>query len=217
MRYWFFDLDGTLADTDRDIRGAWKAALADLGLTCPDFEEKFVAGPPIDEMVKTLFPRGFTQCLADGIRAGFARHYDSDGFPNTREYPGVMDAVRDLKARGDYAAIVTNKRFAGAAAMARRFRWDEVFDGVYAGDMYAETIGRLPKGALLARLIGELGAPKAECTMVGDTISDFRAAEENGIRSVGVAWGYGKPVELARATKVVHAASEIPALADGVR
>ena len=31
-RFWFFDLDGTLADTDGDIRLAWKAALADLGL-----------------------------------------------------------------------------------------------------------------------------------------------------------------------------------------
>ena len=34
-KLWFFDLDGTLADTDRDIREAWKATLADLGLECP--------------------------------------------------------------------------------------------------------------------------------------------------------------------------------------
>ena len=37
-RFCFFDLDGTLADTDRDIREAWKAALRDLGLDCPDFD-----------------------------------------------------------------------------------------------------------------------------------------------------------------------------------
>ena len=53
-RFCFFDLDGTLADTDPDIRGAWKAALADLGLECPSFDEKFVAGPPIDEMTRIL-------------------------------------------------------------------------------------------------------------------------------------------------------------------
>ena len=59
-RFCFFDLDGTLADTDPDIRGAWKAALADLGLECPSFDEKFVAGPPIDEMTRILFPGAFT-------------------------------------------------------------------------------------------------------------------------------------------------------------
>ena len=209
MKYWFFDLDGTLADTDRDIREAWKAALTDLGLECSDFETKFVAGPPIDEMVKALFPDIFTQKLADDIRIGFARHYDSDGFPNTHEYPGVLNAVRRLKACGDYVAIVTNKRFAGATAMAKRFGWDALFDGLYAGDMYADTLGKLRKGVLLAKLIGELAAPKECCTMVGDTISDFVAAAENGIRSIGVTWGYGKPDELAKATERIDAPSAL--------
>jgi len=209
MNYWFFDLDGTLADTDRDIREAWKAALKDLHLTCPDFEKKFVAGPPIDEMTKVLFPDIFTQKLADDVRTLFARHYDSDGFPYTKEYPGVMDAVRHLKARGDYVAIVTNKRFIGATAIARLFGWDKVFDGLYAGDMYVETLGKLRKGALLAKLIDELHAPKDACTMVGDTISDFEAAAENGIRSIGVAWGYGKSDELKTATAHVRTADEI--------
>ena len=45
FKYVFFDLDGTLADTDPDIRRAWKAALVDLKLECPDFDAKFVAGP----------------------------------------------------------------------------------------------------------------------------------------------------------------------------
>lgn len=43
----FFDLDGTLADTDGDIRLAWKAAMADMKLECPRFDELFVAGPTI--------------------------------------------------------------------------------------------------------------------------------------------------------------------------
>ena len=39
--------DPTLADTDGDIRLAWKAALADLGLDCPTFDRDFIAGPPM--------------------------------------------------------------------------------------------------------------------------------------------------------------------------
>ena len=66
-KFWFFDLDGTLADTDRDIREAWKAALRDLGLDCPRFDEVFVAGPPIDEMTRRLFPDRFTPALAERL------------------------------------------------------------------------------------------------------------------------------------------------------
>ena len=46
--YWFFDLDGTLADTDTDIREAWKATLSDLGLNHPRFDEIFVVTPDKD-------------------------------------------------------------------------------------------------------------------------------------------------------------------------
>lgn len=202
-RFVFFDLDGTLADTDPDIRGAWKAALRDLGLECPDFDAKFVAGPPIDEMARALFPGLFTQELADGIRGRFAAHYDGDGFPLTREYPGVMDEVRRLKAEGRTVAIVTNKRFAAATAMARHFGWDGVFDGVFAGDMFAPE--RLRKPALLGRVMASYGAAPCECALVGDTANDFEAAAENGVFSVGVAWGYGTDAELARADIVCGA------------
>lgn len=213
--FWFFDLDGTLADTDRDIREAWKAALADLGLDCPDFESRFVAGPPIDEMTRHLFPDRFTPELADAVRDGFARHYDADGFPNTREYPGVLDEVRRLKARGDYVAIVTNKRYLGATAMARQFGWDRLFDALYTGDMQA-VLGNGPKvrkPELLARVIAETGADRERSTMVGDTISDFEAARACSIRSIAVPWGYGRPEELAQADVIAVPPFASPAAA----
>ena len=213
--FYFFDLDGTLADTDRDIREAWKAALKDLGIECPDFETKFVAGPPIDEMTKKLFPDQFTTALANDIRIGFARHYDTDGFHNTKEFPGVIDAVKRLKARGDKVLIVTNKRFAGATQMAKKFGWDQLFDGLHAGDMDVEkglpNAVKLRKPELLARVISALGAKKDECIMVGDTISDFEAATACGIRSIGVTWGYGKPTELANASMTVNSADQLGA------
>lgn len=205
-RYFFFDLDGTLADTDPDIRGAWKAALVDLGLACPNFDALFVAGPPIDEMTRLLFPDRFTPELADAIRTGFARHYDSDGFPLTKEYPGVLDVVRVLKAGGGTAAIVTNKRFVGALAIARHFGWDHVFDGIFAGDMH---LPKVRKPELLRQVLAEYGATAGESVFVGDTASDFEAARANGIRSIGVTWGYGRPDELHQADRLCRTAEEL--------
>lgn len=205
-KFVFFDLDGTLADTDPDIRGAWKAALADLGLSCPDFDAKFVAGPPIDEMTRLLFPDRFTPELADAIRDGFARRYDRDGFPQTREYPGALEAVRRLKDAGCTVAIVTNKRYVGATAMARHFGWDRVFDGIFAGDM---TPPKVRKPELLKRVLAAYGATPADCALVGDTANDFEAAAANGVRSVGVAWGYGRPEELAQADAVCRTPGDL--------
>ena len=209
-KFWFFDLDGTLADTDRDIREAWKAALRDLGLDCPRFDEVFVAGPPIDEMTRRLFPDRFTPALADDVRRLFASHYDGDGFPNTYEYPGVLDEVRAVAAAGATAAIVTNKRHAGATAMARRFGWNGVFaGGVWSGDMFPGR--KLAKTELLAVVMQRLGAAPGESVMVGDTASDFEAAAANGVFSVGVEWGYGRPDELAEADVTVSAPCELRA------
>ena len=209
-RFWFFDLDGTLADTDRDIREAWKAALRDLGLDCPRFDEVFVAGPPIDEMTRRLFPDRFTPALADDVRRLFALHYDNDGFPNTVEYPGVLAEVRAVAAAGATAAIVTNKRHAGATAMARRFGWNGVFvGGVWSGDMFPGR--KLAKTELLAVVMQRLGAAPGESVMVGDTASDFEAARANGVFSVGVEWGYGRPDELAEADVTVSAPCELRA------
>ena len=137
-KLWFFDLDGTLADTDRDIREAWKATLADLGLECPRFDELFVAGPPIEDMAKALFPEIYTDALCAAIRKGFGEHYDNDGFPNTVEYPGIVDRVRALKAAGATVVVATNKRYVGAVLIARKFGWERVFDGIYAGDMFKD-------------------------------------------------------------------------------
>ncbi len=196
---WFFDLDGTLADTDRDIREAWKAAMSDLGLKRDDFDAVFVAGPPIDVMLQNLFPAEYTPELAAKMREAFGRHYDHDGFPNTREYPGVLDRVRRLKAAGDRVFIVTNKRHAGAAIMGRKFGWDKVFEKLYTGDMYG-----VKKPELIAIVLREQGLQPESCVMVGDTLNDFTAARANQVSSVGVAWGYGTPDELRAADRMIE-------------
>ena len=209
-QYVFFDLDGTLADTDADIRVAWKRAIADQGLEAPDFDAKFVAGPPFDEMTKLLFPSDYSPDLTERLKAGFGAHYDHDGFALTKEYPGVLDTVRTLRARGVRTYILTNKRYAGTLAMARHFGWERVFDGIYSGDMHRnDPIGLLKKPALMRLVMEELGAAASGCVMVGDTHLDFEAAKANGVKSVAVAWGYGKPAELALAEVRVGSAAEL--------
>ena len=210
-KIYFFDLDGTLADTDPDIRASWKAAMADLGLVCPTFDRDFIAGPTLEEMAAKLFPDRYTPELGQRLRDRFGFHYDHDGFPNTPEYPGVLDAVRRLKAAGHRVFIATNKRYAGASAMAKHFGWDRVFEKIYTGDMHKDdpAIGKMRKPELLKFILAELGAKPEDCVMVGDTINDFKAAQMNGIPSVAVTWGYGTDAERRQADRIVSSPEEI--------
>ena len=210
-RIWFFDLDGTLADTDPDIRVSWKAALRDLGVECPNFDRDFIAGPTIEEMARKLLGEIATDAFCGQLRERFGYHYDNDGFPNTFEYPGVLAAVRRLKAQGDRVFIATNKRYAGASAMAKHFGWDRVFEKIYTGDMHKDdpAIGKMRKPELLKFILAELGAKPEDCVMVGDTINDFEAAQKNGIPSVAVTWGYGTDAERRQAGRIVSSPEEI--------
>ena len=210
-KIYFFDLDGTLADTDPDIRASWKAAMADLGLVCPTFDRDFIAGPTLEEMAAKLFPDRYTPELGQRLRDRFGFHYDHDGFPNTPEYPGVLDAVRRLKAAGHRVFIATNKRYAGASAMAKHFGWDRVFEKIYTGDMHKDdpAIGKMRKPELLKFILAELGAKPEDCVMVADTINDLEAAQKNGIPSVAVTWGYGTDAERRQAGRIVSSPEEI--------
>ena len=210
-KYYFFDLDGTLADTDGDIRLAWKDAMADMNLPVEDFDRLFVAGPTIEEMAKKIFPDRYSDAFAAELRKRFGEHYDNDGFPSTKEYPRIMERVCFLKDSGAKVFIVTNKRHAGTMAMAKRFGWDCVFDGIYSVDMYANdpSIGKLNKTAMLSRVIASLGAAKEESVMVGDTLGDFVAAAANGIESIAAGWGYGTDEERSRATRVASVPEDI--------
>ena len=71
------------------------------------------------------------------------------------------------------------------------------------------AIGKMTKSALLAFLMRKYAVAPEECVIVGDTKSDFIAAKDNGIESVGVTWGYGKPDELALASRIAATPAEV--------
>lgn len=212
-QHWFFDLDGTIADTDRDIRETWKSVMMDLGLSCEDFDDKFVTGPPIGVIAKQLFPDRYSEELVRQLYEGFGNHYDNDGLPNTNLFPRAIEEIRKLRAAGAKVYIATNKRYAGAKAVIAKFEIGGLFDAVYAGDMHKDDeIGVLAKPQLLELALRELGIDSDDAVMVGDTISDFAAAKAVGMASVAVPWGYGTQAELAEATARWNGKGDIAAL-----
>lgn len=208
---WFFDLDGTLADTYADITACWRKTVDELGLDTERFDRLFTVGPSIDDITRKMYPERYSKELCEAVREGFSRHYDTGGFPLTKEYPGIIDEIKRLKSLGARVFVVTNKRWKAVRLISAHFGWDEVFDGFYASDMHKDDpIGVLKKPDLLALAMKENGCEASSCVMVGDTINDFDAAAANAVWSIAVPWGYGAASELARADVLYSGSGPLP-------
>ena len=199
--HWFFDLDGTLARTGEDIIAAWKRSIADLGRECPRFDEAFTIGPTLEKVVYDLFDDASPELVAQMVER-FRPNYDESGFPNTVPYPGVPERLAALKADGAKLYIVTNKRHVPTQGIVRKFGWDALFDGVWSFDSFPGVKYRKPD--LIAHLLRELAIDPSDAVMVGDTKGDVDAGRANGLRTVGVTWGYGSREELADADEIVE-------------
>jgi len=204
-RHWFFDLDGTLARTGEDIVIAWKGALRELGRDLSRFDEVFTIGPPLESVVYQLYDDA-TPELVQSLLTRFKPLYDESGFPNTVPYAGVPELLTTLKARGAKVYIVTNKRHVPTQAIARKFGWDRVFDGIWSYDSLETPYS---KPDLLARLLKDLSIDAADAVMVGDTRGDVNAGKANAMATVGVTYGYGKRAELAEADAIFDAALDV--------
>ena len=198
--HWFFDLDGTLAQTGEDIIAAWKRSVADLGRTCPRFDEVFKIGPTLEQVIYDLFDDASPELVAQMV-ARFRPNYDESGFPNTVPYPGVPERLAELKASGARLYIVTNKRHAPTQAIVRKFGWDRLFDGVWSFDTISGVKYKKPQ--LLAYLLQKLEIDPTDAVMVGDTKGDVDAGKANGMYTIGVTWGYGSREELVGADEIV--------------
>ena len=187
-RHWFFDFDGTLADTDPDIRGTWTETLAELGLECPQFAEVYKTGPTLNEISKRLFPAADAELL-EKIRSGFKRNYDKSPLSRSLPYPGVEEWLAALRRAGRKLYILTNTRFTALKRLVAAYGWDDLFDGLYAGDM--DPARKRPKSELFAFALAGRGIAPEDAVVAGDTAGDVAAAHDNGAAALGVTWGYG--------------------------
>lgn len=197
--HWFFDFDGTLCDTEADIKNAWRAAIAAAGRTCPRFERVYKTGPTLDQVVYMLFDDATPELVAQ-FRTLFMTCYDESGFPETKVYPWVPAWLENLKAKGCRIYVATNKRYHPMGELMRKMGWLDYFDGYYSFDMYPGE--RLKKAELLKRVMAERGIDPADAVMVGDTRGDVDAGRGAGLYTIGCTWGYGTREELEDADEI---------------
>lgn len=184
-----FDLDGTISDPSLGIFRSINHALRARGY-CEVSAERVAAeiGPPLDETFKIFQPEASPAEIANLIEK-YRERYATVGYSENEIYPGMPEVIQALWSRGIRMGVCTSKRRDFAERILSMFGLLEYFSFVDGGD-----IG-IKKQDQLAGLL-KFGQIDTSAVMVGDRDIDIISAKSNGLRSVGVLWGFGDWNEL---------------------
>jgi phosphoglycolate phosphatase len=190
------DLDGTLADSRPGIEASFRFMLTELGHD-PTLvgDLSWAVGPPIAVSIGTLLARYGDDRTELGLKTYRAR-YSAVGIYECAVYPGIPEMLAALRKAGRTLCVATSKR--------RDFA-ERVVDFLGLRQYLPTVYGALPGGGLddkkdmIAELLRVERYDPAGTIMVGDRMHDIRAAHVNGLKAVGVLWGYGGEAELREA------------------
>ncbi|MGC9419499.1 MAG: HAD-IA family hydrolase [Rhodovulum sp.] len=191
MRTVIFDLDGTLADTSRDLIDAANACFEGVGLGLPldpvtDAATAFLGGRA---MLRLAFARLGVDPAEDEVTQHFPvflDHYARNIDRHTRLYPGAIDAVERLRDEGFRVGICTNKPEALAEDLLGRLGVRRLFGSLVGADTLPV---RKPDPAPYRAAVERAGGAVARSILIGDSATDRNTARAAGVPCVLVTFG----------------------------
>lgn len=189
-----FDLDGTLTDPREGITTCMRHALSCLGRNPDDYPnlERFI-GPPLLQ--------SFAELLGNDSDAALALRYYRERFADVglyenQVYPGIETLLGALANAGHRMLLATAKPQVFASRIIDHFALRGYFSAVYGSELDGT---RTDKSDLIAFILAAEAITASDAIMIGDRSFDIVGARNNGVRAIGVSWGYGSAEELAEA------------------
>lgn len=193
IRAWFFDLDGTLMDTDDQTVENLARRLRLLGeVRARRLARRLVmlGETPMNDFLTLVDMVGL-----DAFLFAVKSLVSGPTQPTFRIIAGVQPLVAHLAERGALAVVSTRPHDAAVAFLAQHALTD-----YFQLLVTQETTRRLkphPQPVLYAA--AQLHIPSNQCVMVGDTTVDVLSARRAGAWAVAVLCGFGEEKELWRA------------------
>lgn len=194
--YIFFDLDGTLTDSQEGILNSFKTLFEYYGMEIPSYETlcTFI-GPPLKDTLKNQF--GFDEKKASEAVDVFQAYYKCQGYAENRVYDGIPQLLSALKAAGKKLVVATSKPEVTAKKIINHFELAQYFENVCGS---AEDESRSKKADVIEYAISlNKIEDKSKILMIGDRKFDVIGAKTVGLKCAGVLFGYGDEAELQQA------------------
>jgi phosphoglycolate phosphatase len=191
-----FDLDGTLAETLRDLADALNWALVRQRLPQATTEQVGGwVGDGLSMLIRRAAPDAGDDVRAQ-IAADLATHYRQHCLDHTRPYPGIEEVLDALRQHGVRTAVLSNKNHEFTAHMVEAMFGRERFDIVRGN---TDEALRKPNPASALQIAAAWSLQPSRIAFVGDTRIDVETARAAGMRSIAVTWGFRTRAELAAA------------------
>lgn len=183
-----FDLDGTLLSTLEDLAASCNYALRVNHLPERSLEEvRMMVGNGVEMLMRRaigLF-NGDKE-LFDKVFRDFRCHYMAHSLDTTQPYPGIIDVLTELKARGKNVAVVSNKLDEATKALCQHFFGDLV--DVAVGE--CKGIKRKPAPDTVNEVLLQLRTDNKRAVYIGDSDVDVETARNSGMPCISVLWGF---------------------------
>jgi phosphoglycolate phosphatase len=184
-----FDLDGTLVDTAPDLVETLNVVLGREGLPAVPYEEaRLLVGAGARRMIERgIASGGGPAADIDRLFDDFIAYYADHVADRSRAFPGVVEALDTLAARGCRFAVCTNKlewlsvRLLSALGLADRFV------AICGQDTFAV---QKPHPDALHGTLRRAGGTLHRAVMVGDSHTDIATAKAAGMPIIAVDFGY---------------------------
>lgn len=201
-----FDLDGTLSDSKNEVTRCLAYALNSLQVAVPEraILERYL-GPPLRDCFASLLATD-DKALIERAVLLYREHFADVGIREAQLYPGASNTLAQLKEDGHKLFLATSKAEINARRTVQHLGIECYFVAAYGDTLAGE---RPNKTSLIAHILKVEELMPTTTVMVGDRDLDALGARANGVRSIGVLWGYGTPEELRKADHTVDSWSAL--------
>jgi phosphoglycolate phosphatase len=210
------DLDGTMVDSVPDLAWCTDAMLERLGM--PKRGEAKVrqwVGNGVERLVKRALIDRLDGEPDEGLYAKalplYMALYKDNLSQRSHLYPGVKEGLDSLRSAGYKLGCITNKAAAFTEPLLKDLGIYGHFRIVISGDTLPV---KKPDPLPLLHAAEFFRSVPERALMVGDSISDVKAARAAGFQIVCVSYGYnhGQDIRNAKPDAVIDSLSELPAL-----
>jgi len=186
------DVDGTLVDSVPDLAWCVDAMMREVGL--PERGEERVrhwVGNGVERLVKrALINELDGEPDAEMYQKAlpvFQALYSENTSKRSCLYEGVSEALEFLSTTGVRIGCVTNKASRFTLPILKDLGISDYFETVLCGDMVER---KKPDPMPLLKVAEELGVKPTESLMLGDSMSDVKAARAAGFDIICMSYGY---------------------------
>ncbi|MCM0599404.1 HAD family hydrolase [Periweissella fabalis] len=195
MDNYFFDFDGTLADSGQTAVLATQAAFRDYDLVVPDENTiAYFMGVPIEVSFKKMAPEvEFTDYEFKELLAIFRSYYKQMENSNLELFPHIKKVLQELNDEGKQLFVVSSKHSAALMRNLEQLEIEHYFKAVLGSDQ-VKKFKPAPDGLLY--LIKKYNLDPSKSVMIGDAIFDLQMGNTAGVATCAVTWGTHKKREL---------------------